>query len=153
MNYYITFGQSHVHKLNGWTLDKDIVLVIQAATFDQAAELVNNLFDLQYSRLYSEDKWKEVDPDEWLRLYPRGYHYLHDHKSSLEVRPVVKGVTVFSSSAELPPPPCVWKFNSADMYWVSECGMAFVFDNDTNPLANGFRYCPSCGKRLEEHHV
>ena len=44
--------------------------------------------------------------------------------------------------------PCTWT-EDADGNWESGCGDLFGFMPD-GPRQNGFRYCPYCGKALDE---
>ena len=43
---------------------------------------------------------------------------------------------------------CTW-IATEEGQWESTCGNAFEF-NDDGPDENGFKYCPYCGKRIEE---
>ena len=62
--FYFTFGQRHVHSLNGKTFDKDIVVEIQSETSGEARKKMVSFFG---------DKWfthYEEKPD--MRYFPRG---------------------------------------------------------------------------------
>lgn len=52
--YYLTFGQSHVHSFNGYTLDKDIVLAIKSDDYHRVREYVIKMFGNQWSNIYDE---------------------------------------------------------------------------------------------------
>lgn len=43
---------------------------------------------------------------------------------------------------------CTWEPDD-DGVWNTSCGNAFVF-NDDGPDANGFKFCPYCGKPLAQ---
>jgi|WetSurSiteA1Bulk_404760.scaffolds.fasta_scaffold10017_3 hypothetical protein len=43
---------------------------------------------------------------------------------------------------------CMW-FEDQDGNWDTQCGHKFTF-TDGDPEANGFEYCPYCGKTLVE---
>ena len=62
--YYFTFGQSHVHSVNGITFDKDIVVEITANNSGEARDIMFDTFG---------DKWcfeyKKL-PD--MSFFPRG---------------------------------------------------------------------------------
>lgn len=50
-----------------------------------------------------------------------------------------------------PAEPCVWTFSSDLLheYWETACGDAFVFNTD-GPAYHGLKYCPYCGRVLQE---
>ena len=62
--FYITFGQIHIHKVNGKVLDKDCVAVFNGELYQ-----IVHLFGDKYANVYTEDEWKE----DKLQYYPRGY--------------------------------------------------------------------------------
>lgn len=64
MKFYITFGQIHVHSINGKTLDKNCVAEIEADNKSEAREKANNYFNKIYHNLTEEI------PD--MSFYPRG---------------------------------------------------------------------------------
>lgn len=41
---------------------------------------------------------------------------------------------------------CTWESDD-DGIWNTACGQAFLF-NDDGPTANGFKFCPYCGRPL-----
>jgi len=69
MKTYVTFGQIHVHSVNGKTFDKDCVAVISAGTSDKGRDKAFEYFGPKFFTTYSEKYWKEDN----LRWYPRGY--------------------------------------------------------------------------------
>ncbi len=66
MKYYVTFGQTHVHKLNN-IFDKDCVAELYSKDEDSAFNEANDLFGFRWSRLISE---KELPKH--LPYYQRG---------------------------------------------------------------------------------
>lgn len=44
---------------------------------------------------------------------------------------------------------CAWVDDGSAESWHSSCGQDFMF-NDGGPKQNGFKFCYSCGKPLEE---
>ena len=52
--FYITFGQSHVHRFNGITLDKDIVLAVKCFTYEQVREFTIQTFNEEWANIYEE---------------------------------------------------------------------------------------------------
>lgn len=68
MKTFITFGQVHVHSVNGKTFDRDCIAAIESRSEAEGRELAYKYFD---------DKWHEsyfggAPPDDWLPFYPRG---------------------------------------------------------------------------------
>ncbi len=68
MKYCITFGQAHIHKINGRMLDKDCVAVITAMSGESGLKLAERYFGKQYSRVYLEDEFG----DNHMQYYPGG---------------------------------------------------------------------------------
>jgi len=44
---------------------------------------------------------------------------------------------------------CIWEEESGYNLWESQCGKMFEFYDD-GPVANGFKFCPYCGQKIEE---
>lgn len=65
----VTFGQVHVHNVNGITFDKDCVAVIQAHTIEQADRWAFEWFD---GKFHQHTDWDKFNHDS-MRYYPRGY--------------------------------------------------------------------------------
>ena len=68
MKTYITFGQAHVHSVNGKTFDKDCVAVIEAENESAGREKAFKYFGPKWHQSYSEKRWK----DSLLDYFPRG---------------------------------------------------------------------------------
>ena len=64
---YVTFGQNHVHSIDGKTFDKDCVAVIEGDRED-----IFKIFGDKWCFEYSEKQWEDKDKKCFLRLYPRG---------------------------------------------------------------------------------
>jgi len=64
MKTHVTFGQVHVHRVNGKTFDADCVAVVNGDRDE-----VFRLFGLKFSTSYSEKYWR----GENLKYFPRGY--------------------------------------------------------------------------------
>lgn len=52
---------------------------------------------------------------------------------------------------------CVWTYipscsEFSEDYWETSCGKAFVMIDGT-PNENGYNFCPSCGKELNEFYM
>ena len=73
MKSYVTFGQTHIHLIDGETFDKDCVAVVEGGR-----EKVWDAFSASFSRWYSEDDWNE----ESLKYYPRGYIEVYTERNS-----------------------------------------------------------------------
>lgn len=65
--FYFTFGQIHVHSVNGFTWDKDVVCAIRAEDEGQAREQAVEAFELKWFTSHTWDKIKDS-----LHYYPRG---------------------------------------------------------------------------------
>ena len=61
---FVTFGQTHVHSINGKTFDKDCVAVVNGDR-DNVFEIFGPKFCMTYSQ-------QEFDPM-GMKYYPRGY--------------------------------------------------------------------------------
>ena len=64
MKTYVTFGQKHVHSVNGKIFDKDCVAVV-----DGGRDKVFELFGPQFCFEYPEEEWHEED----MKYFNRGY--------------------------------------------------------------------------------
>jgi len=65
---FITFGQEHVHNINGVVFDKDCVGVIHCNNYSHGREIAFENFGDKFATTYSEDK---VDND-FMRRFDRG---------------------------------------------------------------------------------
>jgi hypothetical protein len=63
-NFYVSFGQTHTHNINGTILNRDCVLRIYAESSYKARNIAFALFDGKFSILYKEK------PN--MKLFPRG---------------------------------------------------------------------------------
>lgn len=64
MKFYVTFGQIHVHSVNGKTFDKDCVAVIEAENHSTAREKAFAAFDGKFFTTY--------DKEPEMKYFPRG---------------------------------------------------------------------------------
>lgn len=71
MKTYITFGQIHAHSINGKTVDKDCVAVINAETYKKGRDLAMSWFNGEFHNSYPEDYFN-VRKEEIMEYYPRG---------------------------------------------------------------------------------
>lgn len=69
MKHYVTFGQTHVHSVEGKTFDKDCVAVFKAETSKEGRELAFQHFGPKFCFHYTEEEWDEDN----MKWYPRGY--------------------------------------------------------------------------------
>ena len=44
---------------------------------------------------------------------------------------------------------CLWTYQDIEDYWDTECQKAFTISEGT-PKENGFKFCPFCGKVIQE---
>ena len=65
--FYITFGQIHVHSVNGKTFDKDCVAEIEAESNSEAHGIAMDVFNQKFHQCFNEDKLEENMP-----YFPRG---------------------------------------------------------------------------------
>jgi hypothetical protein len=63
--YWISFGQTHTHSVNGKTLDKDCLLEIEAENEEAARNQVIALIGLKWANIYEELEGN-------LEYFPRG---------------------------------------------------------------------------------
>lgn len=64
MKTFVTFGQVHVHVIDGVVFDKDCVAVVNGGRDE-----VFRLFGPKFSFEYPEGYWDDAD----MKYYPRGY--------------------------------------------------------------------------------
>lgn len=67
--YYFTFGQSHTHRVNGFTWDCDVICCINASSEGIARDLMFESFGDKWAMSYSKC------PD--LSFFPRGVKELN----------------------------------------------------------------------------
>ena len=68
MKFYITFGQIHVHRVNGKTFDCDCIAEIEAEDMTCARERAAFYFELKWHQCVPEER---LD-DEFMSFFPRG---------------------------------------------------------------------------------
>lgn len=67
MKTYVTFGQDHAHSVNGKTLDKDCVAVINASNEEEGQKIAFELFGPKFSFSYAEEKFDTRNMHYYLR--------------------------------------------------------------------------------------
>jgi hypothetical protein len=65
---FVTFGQVHVHSVNGITFDKDCIAVVNGDR-----EKVFEIFGPQFCFEYPEASWETMGMAEKMHYFPRGY--------------------------------------------------------------------------------
>lgn len=78
--YIITFGQTHAHRKNGYTFDKDSVAIIEAENYDNGRELAFEIFDNKFHQCVTEESF---DQGNLIRYFPRGKHPANFSKDEL----------------------------------------------------------------------
>jgi len=68
MRVLITFGQCHVHSINGHTVDKDCVAAIKCQSPKEGRDLAFEWFDGKFHSSYVEG----MEPKDLMDYYPRG---------------------------------------------------------------------------------
>lgn len=66
--HYVTFGQEHVHSIDGKTLDKDCVASYEAANWKEGRERAFDLFGVKFCFEYHDKDFNHDD----LVYFPRG---------------------------------------------------------------------------------
>ena len=66
---YITFGQDHVHSMNGKTFDKDCVVVIECEDYAHGRQKAFDFFSDKWHNCYLPN---EVDLPNLMQYFPRG---------------------------------------------------------------------------------
>ena len=74
MKHYITFGQTHSHKVGNAVLDKDCVAVIHCDSAEHGRELAFRLFGNQFCFEYAEDEFDHSS----MKFFPRGFVEIRD---------------------------------------------------------------------------
>lgn len=64
MKTFVTFGQDHIHRINGKVFDHNCVAIVNGNRDD-----VFKIFGSKFCFEYSEDFWD----DKTMKYYPRGY--------------------------------------------------------------------------------
>ncbi len=67
-NTYVTFGQTHVHSVNGKTFDKDCVAVIKANSKSEGRDLAFEYFGDKFCFEYHDTEFDNRS----LNYFPRG---------------------------------------------------------------------------------
>ena len=68
MKTYVTFGHAHTHSVNGHTLDKDCVAVINSESSEKGRELAFEFFGNKFCFEYPEEHFDM----EKMKYFPRG---------------------------------------------------------------------------------
>lgn len=71
--HYVTFGQKHIHSINGKTLDKDTVAVYEAENYVEGRNKAFEYFGDKFFTDYHDTQWNE---EELLHYFPKGYVFL-----------------------------------------------------------------------------
>ena len=67
--FIITFGQTHTHRVNNYTFDKDSVAIIKAETHKKAHDLAMEIFNKEFHNCYPEEAFDNGDN---IKYFPRG---------------------------------------------------------------------------------
>jgi len=74
MKHYVTFGQVHVHSVNGRTLDKDCIAVYEAKDAQEGRTRAFEYFGNKFMTDYHGEQFDETT----LHYFPRGYVHLDE---------------------------------------------------------------------------
>ena len=72
-NHYVTFGQTHTHRVDGQTLDCDTVAVFMAESDADGRNKAFELFGPKFFTDYHDKQWDESS----LVYFPKGYVFLN----------------------------------------------------------------------------
>jgi hypothetical protein len=70
--HYVTFGQTHIHKVNDKTLDCDSIAVYYADSYKEGREKAFKFFGDKFFTDYHDKEFNENN----LEYFPRGYVYI-----------------------------------------------------------------------------
>ena len=73
MKTYVTFGQVHVHHINGQVFDKDCIAVV-----DGDRDKVFEIFGTAFCFEYLENVWFGTGMDDKMAYFPRGYIHVQE---------------------------------------------------------------------------
>lgn len=68
MKIYVTFGQGHVHNVNGKTFDKDCVAMLKAENYGEGRRKAFECFNNKFCTTYDES---DITPG-FMCFFPRG---------------------------------------------------------------------------------
>lgn len=68
------------------------------------------------------------------------------------LKPIVEALLKAEGKAE-PAETCTWTQQEGEYEWNAACGLAFYFTDDGAPSDHSFKFCPKCGKPIEEYIV
>jgi len=69
----VTFGHSHVHKHDKYTLNRNCVAVITAQTIEEADAMAFDWWKGEFHQHIDRAKWDEAN----MKYYPRGYIFVN----------------------------------------------------------------------------
>lgn len=69
MKIYITFGQVHIHSVNGKIFNKDSIAVIEAESESAGRARAFEMFGPKWHQSIPETDWKA----EYIKYFPRGF--------------------------------------------------------------------------------
>jgi len=78
MHIFVTFGQVHAHSVEGKTLDKDTVAVLEADTHELGRDKAFKLFGDKFFSTYTDPN------DVGLQFFPKGFVYLGEAKQTAD---------------------------------------------------------------------
>jgi hypothetical protein len=71
--FYFTLGQCHTHSINGKTLDKDSVAVVEALDEDAARNMFFEWTEGEFHRQYTQEGFDKANRDgKFMKFFPRG---------------------------------------------------------------------------------
>ena len=71
--WIVTFGQSHMHTINDYFLDHDIVLVVPGYSYGEVRKRVWEMFDDQFAFMYDAIDFEKMNN---IKYFPRGFQHI-----------------------------------------------------------------------------
>lgn len=73
---FVTFGQTHVHRINGKTVDCDCVVIIPATSWAEGRAKAFEYFGDKFAFEYFEQSF----PMNSMKYYPRGFIFIESEE-------------------------------------------------------------------------
>jgi hypothetical protein len=69
MKLYISFGTKHIHTINGYVYDANVLAEIDCDNYSEGRRMAFELFDSKFSFSYLEEDIEDI-----VASFPRGVH-------------------------------------------------------------------------------
>lgn len=68
MKIFVSFGQGHIHKINGNVIDKDCIVVFDVSSYEEGREKAFEYFGGKFCTTYTQEQI-----DNYISFFPRGF--------------------------------------------------------------------------------